>query len=238
MFSKALKGKTVILTGIGGGIGVCAAQRLMNEEAKVIGISSKPKKNLPSTILKHENLVEVFSCNFQNLEDLEFTLKIIKEKYKCPDVIINNAALFHFKKLEDLSIKEISSAFNVNIIGPMMICKFFVKSMKSNKLGYIINICSSSSYNGGGTPGHTLYGSTKHSLLGFSRALDEELRKYNVRVGTISPAGVNTNMIRDRNDINKNTIMSVDEVVDALFYLLNSTGKGIVYEMRLWRMLR
>ena len=46
MLSKTLKDKIVILTGIGGGIGICAAERLMNNGAKLIGISSKKQHNM------------------------------------------------------------------------------------------------------------------------------------------------------------------------------------------------
>ena len=91
---------------------------------------------------------------------------------------------------------------------------------------------------GGGTAGHTVYSSTKHALLGFSRALDEEVRNFNIRVGTISPAGVATEMVKNRTDLDQNSMMSTTEVADAVLYLLKSQGKGIVYEMRMWRMLR
>ena len=114
--------------------------------------------------------------------------------------------------------------------------------MKQNRNGSVINICSSSAYHGGGKEGHTVYSATKHALLGFSRALDDEVRKSNVRVSSISPAGVNTQMMKKRlknsRDINRNSLMTTQEVSDALLFLLKSNGRGIVYEMRLSRMLR
>ena len=110
--------------------------------------------------------------------------------------------------------------------------------MVKNKWGRIINICSSSSYNGGGGPKHCVYSSTKHALLGFSRALDEEYRLKNIRIGTVSPAGVKSKMTSSRKDILQSSLMESKEVTEAIMYLLLSSGKGIVYEMRIWRMLR
>jgi short-subunit dehydrogenase len=75
-------------------------------------------------------------------------------------------------------------------------------------------------------------------LLGFSRALDDELREYNIRVGTVSPAGVRTDMVAERFDIDHTTFMSPDEVAEAVMYLVTADGPGIVYEMRIWRMNR
>ena len=106
------------------------------------------------------------------------------------------------------------------------------------KIRGIINICSSSSYNGGGTFGHTIYSSSKHALLGFSKALDEEYRKKNIRVGTISPAGVVSGMTKNRKDIKKNSLISLNEVTRSIIYLITQKGKGIIYELRLWRMYR
>jgi len=68
--------------------------------------------------------------------------------------------------------------------------------------------------------------------------LDEEVRKNNIRIGTISPAGVSTDMVKSREDLDQDSMMNPEEVADALSFLLKSNGKGIVYEMRLWRMLR
>ena len=236
-----LKNKIAILTGITGGIGKSIANKLIENNIKVIGLTSKKKsqqKDIFKKFSNYKNLVEIFTCNLENNKQVEETCLEIKQKYGCPDIIINNAGQFHFKNLECFSLDEIISSYNVNIIAPIIICKFFISELKKKKWGRIINICSSSSYSGGGTPGHTIYGSTKHALLGFSRALDEEVRKSNIRIGTISPAGVSTDMVKNRKDLDQDSMMASQEVADALFFLLESDGKGIVYEMRLWRMLR
>ena len=62
-----------------------------------------------------------------------------------------------------------------------------------------------------------------------------ELRSSNIRVGTVSPAGVSTDMMGDREDLDHSTFMTAGEVADAVMFLINGNGQGIVYEMRMWR---
>ena len=76
----------------------------------------------------------------------------------------------------------LQSSYEVNVFAPFKISRQFVPAMIKKKWGRIINICSSSSYFGGGTPRHCLYTGTKHALLGFSKALDDELREYNIHL--------------------------------------------------------
>lgn len=235
-----LENKIAFITGINGGIGIEIAKQLLKKNVKVIGLTSneKNKKNIIHNLSSHENLVDIFSCNLINSQDVEKTCNMIFDNYGVPDFIINNAALLELKNLENFKLDDINSAFKVNVLSPIQICKFFIEGFKVRKSGSVINICSSSAYFGGGTAGHTVYASTKHALLGFSRALDEEVRDFNIRVGTISPAGVSTKMVKGRDDLDQDSMMSASEVADAVIYLLKSQGKGIVYEMRMWRMHR
>ena len=235
-----LENKIALLTGINGGIGQDIARQLLDENVKVIGLTSNNnnKKNVYKNLSNHKNLVDLYSCNLVNSRSVDKVCKMIIDKYGIPDFIINNAALLDLKNLENFKLDEIISAYKVNVLSPIQICKFFIEGFKNRKSGSIINICSSSAYSGGEAAGHTVYSSTKHALLGFSRALDEEVRNFNIRVGTISPAGVATDMVKNRTDLDQNSMMSTSEVADAVLYLLKAKGKGIVYEMRMWRMLR
>ena len=239
-YKNNLENKIALITGINGGIGQEIARQLLEKKIKVIGLTShkKNKKNIFHNLLNDKNLIDVFACNLVESESVEKTCNLIFDKFGVPDFIINNAALLELKNLENFQLDDINSAFKVNVLSPIQICKFFIEGFKVRKSGSVINICSSSAYFGGGTEGHTVYASTKHALLGFSRALDEEVRGFNVRVGTVSPAGVSTNMVKDRVDLDQDSMMSPSEVADAVLYLLKSQGKGIVYEMRLWRMHR
>lgn len=232
--------KIALITGVTGDIGRSVCASLLEQGYMVLGISSNKKRQeeLKKIIKINKNNLILFKCDLSKLNQVEVLCKKIKKHYGTPNIIINNAGIFNFLLLQQISLKEIDHTFNVNVMAPIVLCRSFINDFKKRRSGKIINICSSSSYNGGGTHGHTVYSATKHGLLGFSRALDEEVRKYNIRVGTISPAGVEGRMISNRKDLDKKTMMKPSEVTDAVNYLMHANGKSIVYEIRLWRMLR
>ena len=234
-----LDNKTILVTGVSGTIGHDIAKKLLvNKKIKIIGIvSGLRKSNLIKDLLLNNNFY-LYKMDLNKIKQISRHCNKIKKIYGNPDIIINSAGIFNFKKLTSYSLEDIVSNFNINSLSPIIITKFFINNMVKNKWGRIINICSSSSYNGGDTIGHCIYASSKHALLGFSRALDEEYRSKNIRVGTISPAGILSKMTKNRKDIKKSSLIPVSQMTDAVLYLLLSNGKGIVYELRLWRMQR
>lgn len=235
-----ISGKTALVTGASRGIGKEVVRSLLEAGAFVIAIS-REKKNLDllcQEFSPFKDRLEIISADFTSSRGTQDFCDVIIKKGIAPDIIINNAGVFRFTTLEQTTDSLLRETFEVNFFAPFLICQKFVPLMLEKKWGRIINICSSSAYTGGGTSGHCAYSASKHALLGFSRALDEEVRKQNIRIGTISPAGVRTDMLSDRTDLDQSTLMSPVDVAEAVMYLVTSDGPGIVYEMRLWRMLR
>ena len=232
---ETLKNKTVLITGVTGSIGYDLAARLLKYDIMVIGICSGLRNKDKIKLLSKYKNFRVFYINQNQIKTIEKKCKNIKKIIGCPDIIVNSAGIFKFKKLTSYSIDDIIASFNINILSPILITKYFIHLMSKKKSGIIINICSSSSYSGGGTYGHTIYTSTKHALLGFSRALDEEFKNKNIRIGTVSPAGVKSKMTKNRKDIKKTSLISLKQVTDSIIYLMTDKGNGIIYEIRLWR---
>lgn len=232
--------KRALVTGASRGIGLTITESLLEEGCAVIGISKNPfvSSELMSLVERFEDKLIVIASNLNSEKDVHQLCVTVEDWFGGLDIIVNNAGIFHFETLSDSTEEMLTESFSVNIFAPFRICKYFAPLMIEQNWGRIINICSSSAYNGGGTPKHCIYSATKHALLGFSRSLDEELRDFNIRVGTVSPGGVNTDMVMNRTDIPKSTLMNPEDVAEAVMYLITSEGQGIVYEMRLWRMHR
>ena len=232
-----MSGKKCLVTGASRGIGKSIVKRLL-EAGSIVVATASTDEGLKALKLE-------FSCFGDNLMIIKSDLSLQPEvELLCEsvtdvvgeiDVLINNAGILCLESLQNSSDELLRKSFEVNFFSAFTLSRYFARAMVSNKNGSIINVCSSSAYTGGGGPEHSIYASTKHALLGFSRALDEELRTHNIRVGTVSPAGVATEMMIDRADLDHSTFMSSDEVADAIMYMLESDGQGIVYEMRMWR---
>tara|TARA_B110000003_G_C16650170_1_gene533817 strand:- start:793 stop:1500 length:708 start_codon:yes stop_codon:yes gene_type:complete len=229
--------KICLITGASKGIGWSIVKRLLESGAIVCATSSNSQNlsNLKNDFDQYKENLHTFIADLTSTSDVNNLCESVSKKIGDIDILINNAGVLHLESLENSSDELLRKSFEVNFFAPFALTRFFSKSMVEKKQGCIINICSSSSYTGGGAPEHCIYASTKHALLGFSRALDEELRSSNIRVGTISPAGVSTDMMGDRADLDHTSFMTADEVAAGVMFLLNSDGQGIVYEMRMWR---
>ena len=236
-----LNNKIALVTGASRGIGKAIVLSLINANVQVIGTSlNKKKLDLfnNSLSIDQKKLFYPIAADLTKDNDINSLCKHIVTKFKSIDIIINNAGVLTFEFLQNINDEMLKESYEINVFAPFKLTRQFVPYMIKKQWGRIVNICSSSAYFGGGTPKHCLYVGTKHALLGFSRALDDELRQHNIRVGTVSPAGVNTEMISTRSDLEDASLMDPEEVAEAVMYLLAANGKGIVYEIRLWRFKR
>lgn len=235
-----IKGKKALVTGASRGIGRTITESLLEAGAVVTGTARQPARlnALAKDLVTYKDRFSVISADLGEEEDVQRLCETVQQRMGGLDIIVNNVGVFYFELLSGSTDEMLTYSFSVNVFAPFRICRYFAPSMIQKRWGRIINICSSSAYFGGGTPRHCIYSATKHALLGFSRALDEELREYNIRVGTVSPAGVATDMIAERKDLDPASLMSPIDVAEAVMYLVTSDGSGIVYEVRIWRMHR
>lgn len=235
-----IKGKKALVTGASRGIGRTITESLLEAGAVVTGTARQPAglNALAKDLVTYKDRFSVISADLGEQEDVQRLCETVQQRTGGLDIIVNNVGVFYFELLSGSTDEMLTYSFSVNVFAPFRICRYFAPSMIQKRWGRIINICSSSAYSGGGTPRHCIYSATKHALLGFSRALDEELREYNIRVGTVSPAGVATDMIAEREDLDPASLMSPIDVAEAVMYLVTSDGSGIVYEVRIWRMHR
>ena len=125
--------------------------------------------------------------------------------------------------------------FNVNVKIPFILSKEFSKDMIKKKWGRIINIGSSSSYNG--FENGSLYCGSKHAILGLSRSLQSELKQKNVRVLCISPGSTQTNMGKISKDQDFSTFLSAKEVAKYIIFSISFDKEMIIDEARLNRMV-
>jgi len=235
-----MTGKKCLVTGASRGIGKSIVRHLL-EAGSLVVASASTDVGLMALKIEFskfgENLV-IISADLSEKAEVELLCQSVTSAVGEIDVLINNAGILFLENLQNSSEEMLRKSFEVNFFSAFALSRYFSRSMVRNKNGAIINMCSSSAYTGGGAPEHSIYASTKHALLGLTRALDEELRQYNIRVGSVSPAGVSTEMMSGRQDLDHSSFMSPDDVAKSVMFMLEADGPGIVYEMRMWRMNR
>jgi len=151
------------------------------------------------------------------------------------DVIIHSAGVFPVEAVEDLTAEGIQRCLAVNLQSFMILSAALAPAMADRGWGRIVAIGSSSAY--AGFARTSVYCASKHGLLGFCRALNDELRSNGVRVITVSPGSVKTEMGRLVEGQDFSTFIEPEEVARAVVQAMELDGSMAVDELRLNRMV-
>ena len=192
---RNLAGKYAVITGAGKGIGAAIAKRFVEEEAAGVAIlewdlalAEKTAKELDPTGKK----VIAVKCDVSNSELAKEAIDTVIAAFGRIDVLVNNAAITRDRIFHKMTDDDWHAVINVNLNGVYNMCKNVVPMMRTQQSGAIVNISSTSIL---GNPGQANYAAAKCALLGFTRTLAKELAPKNVRVNTIAPAFIRTDMM-------------------------------------------
>ena len=182
-----LSGKKVLITGGSSGIGKATAIDLVNKGA-IVSITGRDKAKLEkvaseiNAIPIHLDVSKYNSIAVKTLDAFHSMGGI--------DVLINNAGIGEFAKLEDIKVNHFESIFATNVFGLTMLTQEVVKFFKTQQYGMIINIGSSAATSG--FPSGSVYCASKFALRGLTECWRHELRRDNIRVVLVNPSEVPT----------------------------------------------
>ena len=182
-----LDGKTAFVSGATGAIGKSIAYALAERGCNLFLTSTNNKllEELIELLSHYEITVTAFSGDLTSKKDVNKIIDAAKN-YKSIDILVNSAGVFPNINLFDTSDDDFENTLNINIRSAFMFTRAFAVEMVKNEWGRIVNIGSSSAYSG--FQNTSVYCASKHALLGFSRAIHDELKENNVRTYFISPS--------------------------------------------------
>jgi len=196
-----VKGKVAIVTGGGGGMGRADAMLLAKEGAKIVvtDLDEAAVKNVAGEINSQGGKAVSIKHDVTSETDWSTVLRKTLEEFGKLDVLVNNAGVILYKKIEDISLSEWRWLMSVNLDGVFLGTKFAIEAMKKNGGGSIINIASVAGLIG--NPDASAYHASKGGVRSFSKAAAIECSKagygYNIRVNSIYPGVINTRMADD-----------------------------------------
>jgi NAD(P)-dependent dehydrogenase (short-subunit alcohol dehydrogenase family) len=241
MMQENLEGKIVLITGASSGIGRAIAEAFADEGTK-LALCALPaeRENLESVAAVLSNRAQsviTIPADLTGDEDLQTVVHEVRRRLGEVEVLINNAGTFVRNKVADSTLEEFDYCMRLNLRAPFFLSKQVIPAMVEHGWGRIINIGSSSAYEGFG--GTSIYCASKHGLLGFSRAMCEELREAGVRVHIISPSDTDTPQYRRFFSV-KDPLMLIapEEIAQMVIFLTRYSGRGIIHEVRVGRMRR
>lgn len=224
-----------LVTGASKGIGEAIALKLAHENYDVI-IYGRNLKRLESLKEKLTNLGSNTLSFIGDVADKEFVNNSIKEilsKYSKIDVLINNAGIAHFESFVNSTLEQFKAQIDTNLIGVYNFCKSVINSMIEKRNGTIINISSLAGKIG--FSHGTMYSATKHAVMGFSRSLMQEVRKYDVKVVAVCPGSVATDMIMDSpiHPEEKQELLQPQDIADIVYSILKLPTRALISEIEI-----
>ena len=187
-----------VITGAASGIGRALAVRLADEEIAAIAISDVNEKDLRETAELVKNLgvaCSVHIVDVSNREQVENFADEVLQQHKKVTHLINNAGVGLFGTFEQISLEDFEWLMSINFWGVIYGCKFFLPILKEQDSAHIVNI--SSVFGLIAPPEQTAYCSSKFAVRGFTESLRHELENTNVRVSSVHPGGIKTNIARN-----------------------------------------
>jgi NAD(P)-dependent dehydrogenase (short-subunit alcohol dehydrogenase family) len=192
--------KTAIITGGAGGIGLAIASRFASEGANIVlaDISmDQLQKGEEELKTKGFESIWLSQCDVSNEQQVEATVTGSSDHFGSIDIIVNNAGLMIFKKLEETSQQDWNRILNVDLMGAFYFTKYAFLNMKAG--GCIINISSIHALET--TPMVTTYAAAKSALLSLTRSSAIEGKAKGIRVNAILPGAIDTPMLWENPNI-------------------------------------
>ena len=189
-----LKGKNALITGGGRGLGKAVAVALANEGVNV-GITGRNEESLKTTVAELEKLGVKAAYSVFDVEEMaqvEQGVASIASQLGSIDILINNAGVGDFGSFEEMPVETWEKVMKVNLFGVYYVAKATLPYLKQNKEGDIVNVASTAGLKG--APNMSAYCASKAAVISLSQSLMAELRKFNIRVITLTPSTIATDM--------------------------------------------
>lgn len=232
MPSFSLKGRSALVVGASSGIGTACAVALAEHGAKVtVAARRKEKLQILVNQMKKRNYeVQILVMDINNVEET----KEIISSHSSYDILVNSAGIAKHSAAKDTVLDDYDIVMNTNLRGAYFLTQSVSKKLiSSKKAGSLINISSQMGLVGGQE--RAVYCASKHAVEGFTKAMAIELGVHNIRVNTICPTFILTEMTQKTFEVpeKRNWIESkikigrigkVEDIMGAVVYLASDAS--------------
>lgn len=192
---KNIVNKVIVVTGGSKGIGAAIVRLLANEGYKVVlnyNQSKEAAENIKRELKNQGKEIDIFKADVSKREEARDLIKFAIEKYKKIDVLINNAGIAQEKLFTEITDEDWNKMIQTNLNSVFYCTQETVPYMIANQAGTIINISSIWGVTGGSCEVH--YSVAKAGIDGMTKALAKELGPSHIRVNSIAPGAIDTDM--------------------------------------------
>jgi len=186
--------KVIIVTGGSRGIGAEIVKKLANNNNVILNYnkSEKQAEQIKKELGEKGKNIEIFRADVSKREEVQKLIEFTLEKFKKIDVLINNAGISQTKLFTDITDNDWNNMVQKNLTSVFYCIQEVLPNMIHNKKGCIINI--SSIWGIVGASCETIYSITKAGMDAMTKSLAKELGPSNIRVNSIAPGIIDTDM--------------------------------------------
>ena len=232
--------RIAIVTGASRGIGREIAKNLAKQGIKVIANYNNSRNNaieLKNELQKDGIDIDIVKANVSKREEVKDLIQYTLNKYGKIDILINNAGISEYKLFTEETDEDWNKIINNNLYSTFVTTQEVIPNMIKNKKGCIINI--SSVWGMVGASMEVLYSISKAGIDGLTKALAKELGPSKIRVNSIAPGIINTDMCKSfskeeieqiKEEIPLERIGKVEDISKCVNWLINeeyTTGQII-----------
>ena len=232
-----LKGKNAIITGASKGIGKAIALRLAENGVNLV-IAARTPKTLDETIneIRKKSKAKVFGVptDVSKLEDLKRLTDTTLKEFKTIDILINCAGVSSQYPFEKQPLEDIEMLAHTNYLGYVRLIRLVIPHMLERKSGSIINLVSGSTLCDPIPRNFLTYSSLKVGLRAFLKGLFWEMRDQGIKVTSILPGVVDTDLTDKLQNIaqeQRERLMSPEAVVDMVMFALSVPANACPLEL-------
>lgn len=234
--SKAVR--TVLVTGGSRGLGLGIARKLVTAGYRVIAVARKPTKEFAAAVAQAKRgqpgSLHFVAFDLGNIDEIPALVRNLRREFGPLFGLVNNAALGLDGALSLTHNSQIEELVRVNTLSPIVLSKYVVRAMMSERAGRIVNVASIIGFTG--YSGLSVYAATKASMLGFTRSLAREVGRLGITVNAVAPGFLATDMTHglagaQREQVVRRSALrrlaGVDDVADAVEFLLSDKAASI-----------
>jgi len=230
-FSK----KSVLITGASAGIGWETALCFAGKGASVVVTARRESRlqELCDLIGARGGKAVYFAGDAADDATAQHCVSLALKKFGRLDILINNAGAGNYKNLIDTSTEEYDALMDSNMKSSFLFSRHAAPVMMTQKGGEILFISSVAGLQG--YAGEAVYCASKFAQIGFAQALDGELRKHGIKVGTICPGGVKTEFAigkgRTSESVRNSYMMEPREVAEAIVFACSQPANSRILQL-------
>lgn len=228
-----LRDKVAVVTGASSGIGLAFSKALVEKGAQVFGLARREER-LNEVRAQLGDRFHPVRCDVSKDDHVRAAFETVVRDGGRIDVLINNAGLGKFGRVEELSLDDWDVQVATNLRGVFLCTRAAVPAMKRQNAeagfgGHIVNIASIAGLLG--NPNLGAYNASKFGVRGFSEAMMKELRQDGIKVTCVYPGSIDTDFSSVSGSSGSPNAMTPDDITSTVVHILETADNYLISEV-------